>query len=57
MKSDNENLLNAIKRVEQKIDDLNIRLDNHIGFIERTYSDLQKPIDMAKRFLGRGRKK
>ena len=41
MKSDNENLLNAIKRVEQKIDDLNIRLDNHIGFIERTYSDLQ----------------
>lgn len=57
MKSDNENLLNAIKRVEQKIDELNIRLDNHIGFIERTYSDLQKPIDMAKRFLGRGRKK
>ncbi len=53
MQEEHDELVAAVKRIERKIDDLNVRLDNHIGFIERTYSELQKPIDMAKRFLGR----
>ena len=46
-------LRDDIKRVEYKVDQLSVKLEKHIGFIDETYEGLKNPIAAAKRFLGR----
>jgi len=46
-------LSHKIDRVESKVDELSVKLNKHIGFIDETYEGLKNPIMMAKKFLGR----
>lgn len=42
-----------IDRVESKVDELSVKLNKHIDFIDETYEGLRNPIQAAKRFLGK----
>ena len=47
-------ILNSLKKIENKIDSINKRLDkleDHIDFVNNTYNDLKQPIRLAKRFF------
>ena len=46
-------LSHKIDRVESKVDELSVKLNKHIGFIDEPYEGLKNPIMMAKKFLGR----
>ena len=55
-----EKLLKDIELLSVKVDKLQLtvealdnKLENHIGFIDKTYEGLRNPIDAAKRFLKR----
>ena len=49
---DNEKLLEEIKLLNEKIDRLTDRLDQHINFIDNTYEGLKNPIKFATKMLG-----
>lgn len=58
--SNEEKLLKDIELLSVKVDKLQLtvealdnKLENHIGFIDKTYEGLRNPIDAAKRFLRR----
>lgn len=46
-------LAHKIDRVESKVDELSVKLNKHINFIDETYEGLRNPIQAAKRFLGK----
>lgn len=55
-----KNLEKEIKELNEKMDklqltieELNAKLNKHIGFINDTYEGLRSPIHAAKRFFGR----
>jgi hypothetical protein len=50
--SDNQKLLlNEINQLNQKVDDLNLRLSKHISFIESVYNPLTNSIERFKKFF------
>tara|TARA_B100000925_G_scaffold101012_1_gene74059 strand:+ start:1412 stop:1591 length:180 start_codon:yes stop_codon:yes gene_type:complete len=56
----NKELLEEIKKLNEQmqslqltVDQLSVKLNKHIGFIDETYESLKNPINAAKRFLGR----
>ena len=52
--SEHIQILNSLKKIENKIDSINKRLDkleDHIDFVNNTYNDLKQPIRLAKRFF------
>ena len=58
--SNEEKLLKDIELLSVKVDKLQLtvealdnKLENHIGFIDKTYEGLRNPIVAAKRFLKR----
>ena len=42
-----------LKVLQLTVEALDNKLENHIGFIDKTYEGLRNPIDAAKRFLKR----
>ena len=44
-------LLNEIKLLNEKVDDLNFRLSKHISFIESVYNPLSNSIERFKKFF------
>jgi hypothetical protein len=44
-------LLNEIKLLNEKVDDLNFRLSKHISFIESVYNPLTNSIERFKKFF------
>lgn len=42
-----------IEKVQLTLDDLSVKLNRHIDFIDETYEGLKNPLDAAKRWLGR----
>tara|TARA_B100000963_G_scaffold357475_1_gene379769 strand:- start:5862 stop:6044 length:183 start_codon:yes stop_codon:yes gene_type:complete len=40
-------------KLQLTLDDLSVKLNKHIGFIDKTYEGLKNPINVAKRFLGK----
>ena len=46
--------LKEMKQINEKIDNLDVRLTKHIDFIEKVYAPLQKSIDKFKRFFLNG---
>jgi len=40
-----------VDNLQEKIEDLNIRLSKHISLIEQIYQTLQSPIDKVKKFF------
>ena len=52
MAQDNEKLLEEIKLLNEKIDRLTDRLDQHINFIDNTYEGLKNHIKFATKMLG-----
>jgi len=52
MNQDNEKLLEEMKKMNEKIDRLTDRLDQHINFINNTYDGLKNPIKFATKLLG-----
>tara|TARA_B100000282_G_C31540369_1_gene402727 strand:+ start:212 stop:403 length:192 start_codon:yes stop_codon:yes gene_type:complete len=42
-----------IEKVQLTLDDLSVKLNKHIDFIDETYEGLKNPLDAAKRWLGR----
>ena len=42
-----------VDKLQSSIDELNAKLTNHIGFIDKTYDGLRNPIDAAKKWLGK----
>ena len=43
--------LKEMKQINEKINNLDVRLTKHIDFIEKVYAPLQKSIDKFKRFF------
>ena len=48
-----DDMENKIYQLEEKIDELNIMLEKHIGFIDNTYEGLKNPIKMPSRFFNK----
>jgi hypothetical protein len=44
-------LLNEIKQLNEKVDELNLRLNKHISFIESVYNPLSNSIERFKKFF------
>jgi hypothetical protein len=44
-------LLNEIKQLNEKVDELNLRLSKHISFIENVYNPLSNSIERFKKFF------
>ena len=42
-----------VDKLQATVDELNVKLSKHIGFIDETYEGLRNPIHAAKRFFGR----
>lgn len=42
-----------IEKVQLTLDELSVKLNRHINFIDETYEGLKNPLDAAKRWLGR----
>ena len=42
-----------LKVLQLTVEALDNKLENHLGFIDKTYEGLRNPIDAAKRFLKR----
>ena len=56
----NKELLEEIKPLNERmqslqltVEQLSVKLNKHIEFIDTTYEGLKNPINAAKRFLGR----
>lgn len=56
----NKELLEEIKQLNERmqslqltVEQLSVKLNKHIEFIDTTYEGLKNPINAAKRFLGR----
>jgi hypothetical protein len=50
--SDNQKLLlSEINQLNEKVDDLNLRLSKHISFIESVYNPLTNSIERFKKFF------
>jgi len=45
------NVSAKVDNLQEKIEDLNIRLSKHISLIEQIYQTLQSPIDKVKKFF------
>lgn len=50
---DLSDLHNKIDKLQLTIDELDVKLTKHIGFIDDTYEGLRNPINAAKKWLGR----
>ena len=50
---DLSDLHNKIDKLQLTIDELDVKLTKHIGFIDDTYEGLKNPINAARRWLGR----
>jgi hypothetical protein len=44
-------LLNEIRQLNEKVDELNLRLSKHISFIENVYNPLSNSIERFKKFF------
>ncbi len=44
-------ILTEIKQLNEKVDDLNTRLNKHISFIESVYNPLSNSIERFKKFF------
>jgi hypothetical protein len=44
-------LLNEIRQLNEKVDELNLRLSKHISFIESVYNPLSNSIERFKKFF------
>ena len=53
MSPSNEEKLLKVDKLQLTVEALDNKLENHIGFIDKTYEGLRNPIDAAKRFLKR----
>tara|TARA_B100001287_G_scaffold273481_1_gene276998 strand:+ start:6246 stop:6419 length:174 start_codon:yes stop_codon:yes gene_type:complete len=53
LEKDIEELKKKVDKIQLTLDELNAKLNKHIGFINDTYEGLRNPINAAKRFLGR----
>ena len=42
-----------VDKLQLTLDELSVKLNEHIGFIDKTYEGLRNPIHAAKRFFGR----
>ena len=48
-----DNILKRMDKLQLTVEQLSVKLNKHIGFIDETYESLKNPINAAKRFLGR----
>ncbi len=48
-----DNILERMDKLQLTVEQLSVKLNKHIGFIDETYESLKNPINAAKRFLGR----
>tara|TARA_B100000424_G_scaffold253777_1_gene231259 strand:+ start:71 stop:244 length:174 start_codon:yes stop_codon:yes gene_type:complete len=53
LEKDIKELKEKVDKIQLTLDELNAKLNKHIGFINDTYEGLRNPINAAKRFLGR----
>lgn len=56
----NKDIVNTLKELDKKVDkiqltleQLDAKLNKHIGFIDQTYEGLKNPINAARKFFGR----
>ena len=51
IRRDIEELQKQLNRIEDKIDALSNKLDNHIDFIDETYKTLKTPLQLARKWF------
>ena len=48
-----DKLIHKVEKLQLTIEELDAKLNKHIGFIDDTYEGLNNPINAARRFFGR----
>jgi SMC interacting uncharacterized protein involved in chromosome segregation len=51
IRRDIDELQKQLNRIEDKIDALSNKLDNHIDFIDETYKTLKTPLQLARKWF------
>ena len=51
IRRDIDELQKQLNRIEDKIDALSNKLDNHIDFIDETYNTLKTPLQLARKWF------
>ncbi len=48
-----DKLIDKVDKLQLTIEELDAKLNKHIGFIDETYEGLRNPINAARKFFGR----
>tara|TARA_A100001388_G_scaffold216614_1_gene167194 strand:+ start:1020 stop:1214 length:195 start_codon:yes stop_codon:yes gene_type:complete len=48
-----DKLIHKVEKLQLTIEELDAKLNKHIGFIDDTYEGLKNPINAARKFFGR----